>query len=280
MTIAMCHLSAEAVVLGADSTTTWVGPNGYHYFNHAQKVFEIGVNGTLGLVTWGMASLGDVSYRTRIANLGDSLIAAPPASVDAVAQAWVDLIWPEYVQMQAYKDLAALAANPGRTPQEQEEYDQLNRNLVAGFCIGGYVLPDRAPSAFEIVFDPLGPKPVPVAFTPLSHRFWGVPNIIERLIYGADINLRSAILSSPHWTGSDVDLDAIFDQQQLHHPILPVREAVDFVHTCIRSTSKAMKFSNFPQVCGGPPEIAVITTDRNFRWVRHKTWDTAIEDGG
>jgi hypothetical protein len=31
--------------------------------------------------------------------------------------------------------------------------------------------------------------------------------------------------------------------------------------------------------CGGPIEIAVITTDRRFRWVRHKDWDVAIAEG-
>ena len=42
---------------------------------------------------------------------------------------------------------------------------------------------------------------------------------------------------------------------------------------------KAMKFSDLPQICGGPIEIAVITSDRRFRWVKHKTWDAAIMEG-
>ena len=54
---------------------------------------------------------------------------------------------------------------------------------------------------------------------------------------------------------------------------------IDFVHACIASTIKAMKFSNLAQICGGPIEIAVITTDRRFRWVRHKEWDAAISEG-
>jgi hypothetical protein len=32
-------------------------------------------------------------------------------------------------------------------------------------------------------------------------------------------------------------------------------------------------------VCGGPIEIAVISSDRKFRWVRHKEWDAAIAEG-
>lgn len=60
---------------------------------------------------------------------------------------------------------------------------------------------------------------------------------------------------------------------------LPMRDAIDYVHSAIYCTIKAMKFSMGPQVCGGPIEIGVITSDRRFRWVRHKPWDAAIEDG-
>lgn len=57
-----------------------------------------------------------------------------------------------------------------------------------------------------------------------------------------------------------------------------LRDAIDFAHACIYSTIKGMKFSNFFQVCGGPIELAVISTDRKFRWVRHKAWDAAIDE--
>jgi len=58
-----------------------------------------------------------------------------------------------------------------------------------------------------------------------------------------------------------------------------MRDAIDFVHSCISSTIKTLKFSHLSQTCGGPIEIAVITTDRDFRWVRHKEWDAAIKEG-
>ena len=61
---------------------------------------------------------------------------------------------------------------------------------------------------------------------------------------------------------------------------LPLREAVDWVHASVYATIKAMKFSQLAPVCGGPVEIAVITADRPFRWVRHKKLDTAITRGG
>jgi hypothetical protein len=103
--------------------------------------------------------------------------------------------------------------------------------------------------------------------------------MIQRLIIGADPNLRSAILASGNWSGTEAELDGLMVQQRLSHAILPIRDAIDFVYTCIYSTIKALKFSSLQQICGGPIEIAIITTDRPFRWVRHKAFDAAISEG-
>lgn len=291
MTIAMCYLSPEGVVLGADSTASLTYPDGtFHYFNHAQKLFQIGSSGSLGILTWGLGGLGEASYRTLIAELADDLDAKAPADVADVAARWADHFWKAYsTQLDPLlKKVHALHVKPAWTPGatdpaarteiEEKEYTALSHNLVVGFCIAGAVQPSRAPSAFQIVFEPLlsaAPTPVQVQGAP----FWGAPNMIQRLIIGADPNLRAAILASGHWTGSDTDLDAIMAQQRLVPAILPIRDAIDFVHTCIYSTIKALKFSSLQQICGGPIEIAVITTDREFRWVKHKTFDAAISEG-
>ncbi len=103
--------------------------------------------------------------------------------------------------------------------------------------------------------------------------------MINRLLFGCDDNLLGSILNSGKWTGTYQELLDIALQQAITHPPLPIRDAIDFTHACIVSTIKALKFSSFSQICGGPVEIAVITTDRKFRWVRHKPWDTAITEG-
>jgi len=121
--------------------------------------------------------------------------------------------------------------------------------------------------------------PIPTQLPQEGFSFVGAPNIIKRLIWGADEKLQDAIKNSGKWTGSDTELANLFNQFFLNHPQLPIRDAIDFVHTCIYSTIKTMKFSNLFQTCGGPIEIAVITSDRRFRWVRHKEWDSAITEG-
>ena len=73
MTIAACYVSPEGVVLGADSASTYMfaHPTGPRHFNYGQKIFEIGENSTLGIVTWGLGGLAIGSYRTLAARLGD-----------------------------------------------------------------------------------------------------------------------------------------------------------------------------------------------------------------
>lgn len=291
MTIAACYLTYEGVVLGADSTASYQTVNGGHYLNHNQKVFQLGTEGTLGIVTWGLGNLPNKSYRTLFAQLSSELEARPPVSVEDAALRWVDIFWAEYSMADWMPIFASLAAKPAydarqqppnpaaRTQDEEETFLAAKLNLAVGFCIAGRAPNSYEPAACQMVFSPDKPRPTPASLDVPSQWFFGVPNIFCRLIKGHDQGLKNAVMNSGHWTGSDQQLSDLLDSFEFGHPLLPIREAVDFVHACIYSTIKVMKFSNMSQVCGGPIEIAVITTDRNFRWVRHKTWDTAIMEG-
>jgi hypothetical protein len=292
MTIAGVYLTCEGVVLGADSTSSIICDSGLHYFDFNQKVFEIGENSTLGLVTWGLGGFNEVSYRTLVAMLADKLVKNPVGSVAEVMDLWVDIVWPAYQSNPWFSRIIELNKlsphNPSvapvhymRTQEEEDEFNNINQSAGVGFCIAGYVESTRKPEFTEIFLTPLQDKPqVELVSTANYQKWWGVPNVIDRLIVGADVNLFNAILGSGHWNGTADELNALIQSQRLSHGVLPIRDAIDYVHSCISSTIKAMKFSSLSQVCGGPIEIAVITTDRKFRWVRHKSFDAAILDGG
>jgi hypothetical protein len=268
MTIAVCYLSPEGVVFGADSTSSTLLPSApgtfaFHYFNHNQKLFQIGENGSLGVVTWGLGGLGAISYRTLLAKLADKLKA--PANVLAVATSWANLFWTaystelksqlsEFQTLKAKNPFDANASNPDpkmRTKDEEEKFASLSRDLVVGFCLGGHVTPHRTPEAFIVIFEPnLGNPPTPTQVQMNGIRWFGVPNLILRLINGYDTNIVQGILKSPKWTGDEQELRGILDQYQLSHAVLPIRDAIDYVYTSIYSTIKALKFSSFSQVCG------------------------------
>jgi hypothetical protein len=118
-------------------------------------------------------------------------------------------------------------------------------------------------------------------------RFSGAPEVFDRVFRGFDPNLPGQLLAAlksrlPNLPGN-------FDERFIDafHEIagrlvsagttdLPIREAIDYIHTYVRMTIKAFKFRFGPPVCGGPIEVGFITTDRAFRWVRHKEFGTAI----
>ena len=133
------------------------------------------------------------------------------------------------------------------------------------------------PEAYEITFSPLQTGPTqPEVLSIGSAKFWGCPNIIYRLIFGVDFGILDAIMNSGKWTGTPDELFALIMPFRLAQPLdLPIREAIYWVYTSIYTTSQALKFSHLSPVCGGPVEVAVITTDRPFRWVRHKKLDAA-----
>lgn len=290
MTIAVCYVSPEGIVLGADSTTTMNMPGGSHYFDHSQKVFEVGENSTLAIATWGLSGLAIRSHRLLIALYADELAANPRPTVEAVANGWVDFFWPEYDAAQVIQEFRALAAKPAFNPAvqppnpqartQEEENIVKTVNLGVGFCLGGHLLPDREPAAYFVWFDPLAAKPAVAEIGIGQARFFGAPNFIMRQIQGFDMGLKDAVLNSGHWTGTAQELDTLLAQFSLTHPgLMPIRDAIDYVNSSIVSTIKSLKFSHLSQICGGPIELAVITSDRRFRWVRHKEWDSAVQEG-
>ena len=290
VTIAVCYLTAEGVVFGADSTTTMAvpSPDGtsaeQHHFNFGQKVFEIGAKeSSLGIVTWGLGGLGSVSYRTLFALLGDDLAAAPATTMDEIAARWIGIYWKAYEGGEVGPFVAqarTLDAMPVRDALHQKELDSFRQDLTAGFCIGGLCLPGRQPAAFYVVFEPTmktPPAPVPIAMG--EARFWGVPNIITRMIRGYDPHL-PALLMASKWSGTADELDSVLGQVAYGHPsALPLREAIDWTYSSIQATIKVLKFSHFSPIAGGPVELAVVSTDRPFRWVRHKKFGSAIATG-
>jgi hypothetical protein len=291
MTIAACYLSPEGVVLGADSTSSFYTDDGFHYFNNAQKLFEIGEGSTLGMIVWGMGSLDKTSFRSLVALLADEFRSKAPLSVAEVMDRWIDRFWTAYTdEHQTYlgrvaelglkqEFVAGAVAAGARSEEEEEELAELRTALEVGFCIAGYVEPDREPHALQVTFDPRLPKPCASSVPMDGYGFWGAPHMVSRLLDGFDSRVKSAIVASPFWSGDEAQLESVLSPFALGRLRMPIRDAVDFIYSHIFSTIKAFKFSKHSQICGGPIELAVIRTDRKFEWIRHKPWDAALQEG-
>jgi hypothetical protein len=119
--------------------------------------------------------------------------------------------------------------------------------------------------------------------------FEGMPDFFTRMFYGFDPKLPGALIAAlvPKVAGklqepevSQMCVEAINEALATipkgFAAHLPLRDAIDFVHTYLELTIKAFKFRMGPPVCGGPIEIGFVSADRPFRWVCHKRFDSAF----
>ncbi len=262
MTIAVAYLTSEGVVFGTDSTTTVGSHRGGvgQLLNYAQKLFEVGENSRFGICTWGAGKIEDVSHRTLIARLADELD-LEKAKVSDVTD--------------AFKNIVA------------KEYGDGKKTKKVGYLVGGWNPGTHLPECYHILFDVNNqPKCNPMNIG--EAIFFGCPEFSIRVFRGFDSKLPQRLfieLKKRKITvekGKFVDVfNEAFDKAVA--PLtstgfrdLPIREAIDFVHTYLHITIKAFKFRTGPPICGGPIEIAFISTDRKFRWVCHKSFERAI----
>jgi hypothetical protein len=193
VTIAACYLSPEGVVFGADSTSTYTTGGLTRYYNHAQKLFEIGTDSTLAAVTWGLGGLAFDSHRRLLAMFANTAKPELMSNIEEITNRWIDFFWSHYSSSQAFADLSS---GP------------------VGFCIGGYVAHDHMPTASSCIFNPQQPKPSSLPASPMFN-FWGAPNMINRLIFGWDPRLRESILTSGKWGGTPRSLIRFYKQWRL-----------------------------------------------------------------
>ena len=264
MTIAAAYLVSDGVVLGADSSTTVqvATPQGagvVQLLDHSQKIFEIGENSRLGMCTWGAGSLGPISHRTIVARLADNI--NDESTVKDAADQLVKLVEP-----------AATQANIE----------------FVGYYLGGW-----NPETYEPTCCHIGVKKGKGEITPLQLglcSFSGSHAFFTRVFRGYDPQLPVALKEKIKNLMADKledDFDSTFDKafKEAAAPFvtagfqdLPIREAIDFIYSYLHITVKAEKFKYGPPSCGGPIEVGFISTDRRFRWVRHKPFYSAITE--
>lgn len=280
MTIACAVVVPEGVVLGADSTSTVVlEDETVRHYNHQQKIFEVGKNSSIGIVTWGLGSAHNSSYRTMLADFAETVTAT---HISEIAHAWASRFWEQYSKDPVVTKLATAAKNAAEDPLSSVETRKRAlgklQELKVGFCIGGCLPPDRAPGAYVLEFEPLSAAPPKATALGVGNpHFWGANRFILSAI-GRDVKLIEGVLTSGKWAGTLDDLVGIMSRTSISLDAghLPIREAADLLHAAILMTIKVIRFARLPPTCGGPIEIATVTTDRPFRWVRHKDLDSAI----
>jgi hypothetical protein len=144
-----------------------------------------------------------------MANFADRVSKDDSKGVGQIAQEWATDFFSVYATqnpVNLYRTLAAKAALPQgalpsvqyRTPDEENVLKNLMSNLYVGFCIGGHRnATDRTPKAFVVEFWPSSVAPPSPSEVPMSSYYYaGAPNMVKRLINGADDRVKGAIFLS------------------------------------------------------------------------------------
>jgi hypothetical protein len=270
MTIAAAYLTSEGVVLGADSATTvaatvqeGAGAEVVQLLNHAQKVFEVGQpkRSRIALCTYGFGLLGDTSHRTIAARLADR-VDNEKTTIEEAAKILSEVVQPLISHI----------------PEGQS----------VGYFVGGHDPETHDPACSQVLFQ--AGKSAHVESMPIGEvRFAGAPDVFHRIFRGYDQHLprvlgeelRRAMPDLPDMFGDE--FARVFESVSAQFVAIgtkdiPIREAIDYVDTYVRITIKAFKFRYGPPLCGGPVEIGFVTTDRPFRWARHKPFTSAVQE--
>lgn len=271
MTIAAAYLTSEGVVLGADSATTvaatvrgGTGAGVVQLLNHAQKVFEVGEPGQsrIAICTYGFGLLGKTSHRTIAARLAGK-IDNEQTTIEDAAKMLIEVVEP-------------LVA------------EHLPDGQLVGYFVGGHNPVTHDPACSQVVFE--SGKPVHVESMPIGEvRFTGAPDVFHRIFRGYDQTLprvlREELLKAiPGLPDTfEESFGQVFESVAARlvsagTQDIPIREAIDYVDTYVRVTIKAFKFRYGAPVCGGPIEVGFVTTDRPFRWARHKPFTSAVQE--
>lgn len=270
MTIAAAYLTSEGVVFGADSATTITARINIpgqpsqdrvsQILYHAQKVYEIGESGRLGLCTWGAGKIHEISHRTIAARVAD-IVNSKKTTVSQAVDIFVNEVKKAY----------------GTT-----------KDFPVGYFFGGWSPESHLPSCFRLVFDENGTL-TQDELSVGEVRFSGSSEFFTRVFWGFDPSLPKELFDELVRRIPDLPdnfQDAFNESYSVvagklvvkGYQDLPIREAIDYVHSYLHITIKVSKYRFGPQPVGGPIEVGFISTDRNFRWACHKKHTSAISE--
>lgn len=264
MTITLSLQTPEGIVLGADSTTTIsVGGGQVHQlYNSAQKVFEIGPrveNFEAGdcfsgaITTSGDGIFGPMSWRSFASKFYQERVRNQSGQFDVCRE----LLSFAQEQWGKFQDSKAI---PSNTPIPSSTL------MVAAVCKGS-----GDPAGGLIKLRDGAIERLDVGDMKISGGF----EVVSRILHGYDIRLL------PQLAGLGVDVPK-FQQSAASFSalprldMLPLRDAIDFVHFLIYSAIKLHRYRGGPASIGGAIEIATITPDRGFRWIVHKPLSESI----
>lgn len=285
MTIAISLVVGDGVVLGTDSATSIIlpGEKYYNIYPNAEKTINLVKGLPIGLMTYGLGSISNLSIASLGRMLRDLLSGADPEEVD-----WT--LDPATYSLERVAELVKLffydglyVNQFGEPPEISEEdvetgteFDDAQKEVPRfpplGFILAGFSAGMYYPEVWtvEIGIDGrcIGPVRVVSPGTVGVIRFWGQPEPLNRLVYGWSYEAVERLQAAG--IPEDTIERILLAETPLAHPGMPVQDAIDLVRYLAEVTAGYLRFKPGAPVVGPPFDIAAITRHQGFRWVSRK----------
>lgn len=272
MTIAISLKINDGIVLATDSATSVMAqtaPNQLgvvNVYSNANKLFNLRKGLPIGIITWGVGSIGLSSISTLMKDLRDRFSGATSLvdwtlekdnyTIEQVANRVKEFIFDElYVK----------------------EFQKFPQKPPLGFVIAGYSPGAAMPEEFQIDMDVnghcIGPRRLRAA-NDCGVSWSGEPEAINRLLAGYSPQLWPILKNSLNLADANlVGLKSQIDPQlqvPLVFPAMPLQDAIDLAEFLVQLTISFSRFKPGAPTVGGPIELAAISKHEGFRWIKRK----------
>lgn len=267
----------DGLVLAADSASTLVSaptaggaPSVVNVYNNAAKIFNLRKGLPIGLITWGLGGINDVSISTLAKDLRRRFTGQEPAHnawhLDSATYTIKDVAERVKEFMYTERYVPAVAARPAGAPPLAElgffvvgysagadHAEEYHLNLAPGSCTGPDIL--RQPHEAGITWA-------------------GQPEAMSRLINGFGMKLGEVLEQELGVPAADVPakLDVVKSKltAPLVNPAMPIQDAVDLADFMVDLSIKFSRFMPGSPTVGGPIEVAAISKHEGFKWTKRK----------
>lgn len=253
MTICVNVKTRDGIVLGTDSMSQVIisGRNeqGEEFagvaktYSHARKLFQIGKL-PIGVTTFGAGNIGTRTISGLVLEFGSS---ARSDQVKSLAEELFEFIGRFY------------SGAFGELPREKQP--------VLGMYIGGYTGTSPLPEEWEFRL-PIDESVLAVRPAENFGASWrGIDIPFTRLHFGYDPRLRQALMQLGIKDEVISRVLAGFETP-VAFDAMPIQDTINFAVYVLRTTIGFTTFEFGPPACGGPLQIAAITKEIGFEWVR------------
>jgi hypothetical protein len=275
MTVALTLKVNDGLVLAADSasTMTSAGPGGVtsviNVYNNANKVFNLRKGLPIGLATWGLGSISELSIETLAKDLRRRFSGEEPSykdwhldpetyTIEGVAERVKEFMYDEKYQP-AFEAL-----------EEGSELSPL------GFFVVGYSANTSYAEEYSLLLAPAGVTgPTLLREAHQTGVQWaGQLEAVQRLLVGFGQQLGGLLVSEFGVAAEEVPEKLLKLRDALSAPVvspaMPIQDAIELAEFLVDVSIKYSRFMPGSPTVGGPIECAAISKHEGFKWIKRK----------